>query len=43
MHFDLCSYSELGNDATGKDVRIYDYDLTACIPLIANTFKEQQT
>ena len=43
VHFDLCSYNELGNDATGKDVRIYDYDLTACIPLIANTFKEQQT
>lgn len=42
IHYDLCSYRELGIDATGQDVRLYDYDLTACIPLIAQSFKESQ-
>ena len=42
IHYDLCSYRELGVDATGQDVRLYDYDLTACIPLIAQSFKENQ-
>ena len=40
IHYDLCSYAELGIDKTGQDVRIYDYDLTACIPLIANSYHE---
>lgn len=40
IHYDLCSYRELGVDKTGQDVRLYDYDLTACIPLIAQSFKE---
>ena len=30
-------------DATGKNVRIYDYDLTACLPLIVNSFKESNS
>lgn len=38
IHYDLCAYSELGVDKTGQDVRQYDYDLTACIPLIVNSF-----
>ncbi len=42
IHYDLCSYRELGIDTTGQDVRLYDYDLTACIPLIAQSFKESQ-
>lgn len=40
VHYDLCSYRELGKDKTGQDVRVYDFDLTACIPLIAQSFKE---
>ena len=43
IHYDLCAYDELGDDETGKDVRTYDYDLTACIPLIVESFlKEAQ-
>lgn len=42
IHYDLCSYRELGIDTTGQDVRLYDHDLTACIPLIAQSFKESQ-
>ena len=38
VHYDLCAYEELGRDATGKDVKVYDYDLTACIPLIVKTY-----
>ena len=41
IHYDLCAYEELGPDKTGQNVKVYDYDLTACIPLIANSFKEQ--
>lgn len=41
IHYDLCAYNELGPDKTGQNVKLYDYDLTACIPLIANSFKEQ--
>lgn len=40
IHYDLCSYRELREDKTGQNVRVYDYDLTACIPLIAQSFKE---
>jgi hypothetical protein len=43
IHYDLCSYRELREDKTGQNVRIYDYDLTACIPLIAQSFKETQS
>ena len=42
IHYDLCAYRELDVDKTGQNVRLYDYDLTACIPLIANSFKEQE-
>lgn len=41
VHLDLCSYRELGTDEQGNDVRVYDRDLTASIPLIANAFFEQ--
>lgn len=41
IHYDLCSYAELGVDKTGQNVRVYDYDLTACIPLIANSYREE--
>ena len=41
VHYDLCSYDELGLDASGKDVKLYDYDLTACIPLIINQFRDR--
>lgn len=37
IHYDLCAYDELGYDPTGKSAKVYDYDLTACIPLIART------
>lgn len=39
-HYDLCSYDELSMDATGRNVRVYDYDLTACIPLIVKSYNE---
>lgn len=42
VHYDLCAYKELAEDRTGQNVRVYDYDLTACIPLIAHSFKERQ-
>lgn len=38
VHYDLCAYDELGVDPTGKDAKTYDYDLTACIPLIVKTY-----
>lgn len=40
IHYDLCSYEELDIDSSGQDVRVYDYALTACIPLIMNSFDE---
>lgn len=40
IHFDLRAYRELEDDGTGKNARVYDYDLTACIPLIVKTFYE---
>ena len=43
IHYDLCSYKELDVDKSGRNVRIYDYDLTACIPLIAQSFKEKKS
>lgn len=41
IHFDLRAYNELEEDGTGKNAKVYDYDLTACIPLIVQTFYEQ--
>lgn len=43
IHYDLCSYKELDVDKTGRNVRVYDYDLTAGIPLIAQSFKEKKS
>lgn len=37
-HYDLCAFSELGVDETGRPVSRYDRDLTAVIPLIAKTY-----
>lgn len=41
VHYDLRAYDELEVDATGKNAQVYDYDLTACIPLIAKTFNDE--
>ena len=40
VHYDLCAFDELEMDATGKNVQVYDYDLTASIPLIYKTYLE---
>lgn len=37
-HLDLCAYDELLPDESGTDVRENDRALTACIPLIVQTF-----
>lgn len=34
IHYDLCAYDELGPDASGRDVKRYDFDVVAGIPLI---------
>lgn len=41
IHYDLCAYDELGVDETGKDVRSYDTDLTASIPLIVESYLKE--
>ena len=41
-HYDLCAYDELGTDEKGIDVRTYDYDLTACIPLMMESFLKEE-
>lgn len=41
IHFDLRAYQDLEDDGTGRNAQVYDYDLTACIPLIVKTFCEQ--
>ena len=41
-HFDICAESELGKDEQGNDVRIYDRQLTAAIPLIVDTFIKEE-
>ena len=41
-HYDLCAYDELGVDEKGIDVRTYDYDLTACIPLIVESYLKEE-
>ena len=40
VHYDLCPYARLGVDATGHDVRDYDTDLTACIPILMERWAE---
>lgn len=39
-HYDLRPYSDLRIDKSGLNVRHYDIDLSACIPLLANSFKK---
>ena len=39
-HYDICAFSELGMDRTGRNVRIYDEVLTASIPLIVKVFND---
>lgn len=41
IHYDLCAYDELGVDDRGVDVRTYDYTLTACIPLIVESYLKE--
>lgn len=41
VHYDLRAYDELDVDATGGNVKYYDYALTACIPLIAKSFSDK--
>ena len=40
VHYDLCAYSELSVDASGRDVRDYDDELIACIPVIMEQWRE---
>lgn len=39
-HFDLCAFDELSINDQGVDMKDYDRALTACIPLIVNTYYE---
>lgn len=39
-HYDLRAYDELSLDSSGKNAQTYDYDLTACIPLIVKSYHE---
>lgn len=41
IHFDLRAYDELEEDGTGRNVKEYDYALTAIIPLMVKTFYEK--
>lgn len=41
IHFDLRAYDELEEDGTGRNVKEYDYALTAIIPLLVKTFYEE--
>ena len=41
IHFDLRAYDELEEDGTGRNVKDYDYGLTAIIPLMVKTFYEE--
>ncbi|MBR4146751.1 MAG: hypothetical protein IKU00_02535 [Bacteroidales bacterium] len=40
VHYDLCAFNELREDKTGQNVKVYDYDLTVSIPLIAQSYNE---
>lgn len=41
IHFDLRAYEELEEDGTGRNVKVYDYGLSASIPLLVKTFYEK--
>lgn len=42
IHYDLCAYSELKLDKTGKPVTIYDLCLCSCLPLITKAFTDEE-
>ena len=42
IHYDLCAYSELKLDKTGKPVTIYDLCLCSCLPLITKAFADEK-
>ena len=42
IHYDLRAYSDLRPDETGKSVKVYDLCLSACLPLIAKTFADEE-
>ena len=42
IHFDLCAYHELEEDETGKNAKVYDYDLIASISLIVKSFADRK-
>lgn len=42
IHYDLCAYSELKLDKTGKPVTIYDLCLCSCLPLITKAFIDEE-
>lgn len=41
IHYDLRAYDELEDDETGKNAKVYDYDLIASIPLMIKAYNEQ--
>ena len=42
IHYDLRAYNDLRPDGTGKSVKIYDLCLSACLPLIAKAFIDEE-
>lgn len=42
IHYDLRAYNDLRPDGTGKPVQIYDLCLSACLPLIAKAFADEE-
>lgn len=42
IHYDLCAFSELKLDKTGKPVTIYDLCLCSCLPLITKAFADEK-
>lgn len=42
IHYDLRAYNDLRPDGTGKPVQVYDLCLSACLPLIAKAFADEE-
>lgn len=42
IHYDLRAYKELKPDKTGRSVQLYDLCLSACLPLIAKAFADEE-
>jgi len=42
IHYDLRAYNDLRPDGTGKPVQVYDRCLSACLPLIAKAFADEE-